>query len=250
MTDQKVQLNSIIDELFFQLAKYKNENEELVKINKELTDKYNTDIKSKNNEISNFSKVSSIISANKELNECKQYIKLLESQLEKFKKVNKEESVEIKKEDVETKEPEIKKEVVETKEPEIKKKVIAKKETETKKEQIVETKKEQIVETKKEQIVEIKKEQIVEIKKEPKTKKEVIETKKEPETKKEETVETEDNIFDIDNFEDINGYELLQYKKKYYLRDLETNEIYNIINYKPDSVIGLMSNNRIKLHTK
>jgi hypothetical protein len=205
MTDQKVQLNSIIDELFFQLAKYKNENEELVKINKELTDKYNTDIESKNNEISNFSKVSSIISANKELNECKQYIKLLESQLEKFKKINKEESVEIKKE------------VIETKEPEIKKEVVAKKE---------------VVETK-----------------EPEIKKEVI-VKKEPETKKEETVETEDNIFDIDNFEDINGYELLQYKKKYYLRDLETNEIYNIVNYKPDSVIGLMSNNRIKLHTK
>ena len=199
MTDQKVQLISIIDELFFQLDKFKNENEELVIKNKELTDKYNTDIQNKNNEISNFSKVSSIISANKELNDCKQYIKVLESQLDKIKKT--------------------KDEPVKT--------------VETKKEKTVETKKEKTVKTKKENTVET-----VETK-EPVGTTETVETK-----------EPEKTVFDIEHFEDINGYELIQYKKKYYFRDLETNEIYNILNYKPDSVIGLMSNNKIKLHTK
>jgi hypothetical protein len=47
--------------------------------------------------------------------------------------------------------------------------------------------------------------------------------------------------FDPNHFEDINGYELTSYKKKYYLRDLETNELYNIVNNKPDKIIGLLS---------
>ena len=47
--------------------------------------------------------------------------------------------------------------------------------------------------------------------------------------------------FDPDNFEEINGYELICYKKKYYLRDLETNELYDIDNNMPNKVVGLIS---------
>lgn len=48
-------------------------------------------------------------------------------------------------------------------------------------------------------------------------------------------------LFNPDNFEDINGYELISYKKNYYLRDLETNELYNVVHNKPGEIIGLLS---------
>ena len=47
--------------------------------------------------------------------------------------------------------------------------------------------------------------------------------------------------FNPDEYEDLNGYELLCYKKKYYLRDLETSEIYDINDYKPNKVVGLIT---------
>jgi len=54
--------------------------------------------------------------------------------------------------------------------------------------------------------------------------------------------------FDPESFEEINGYELLVYKKKYYLRDLETDELYSIDNNKPDKVVGLINNKgKVKL---
>jgi hypothetical protein len=196
MTDTRTHLNSIFNDLFNELDKYKTENEKLLRLNKELTEKYKTDMENKNNEISNFSKVSSIVSANKELNENKQYIKLLESQLEKFKKSKKDE--------------------------EINKKVTNNEEIEVTKEAV--------------------KEPVIEVTKEP-----VIEKCVNDEVKISKV--TIKDTFDVEQFEDINGYELLQYKKKYYLRDLETNEIYDIQDYKPKTVIGLMSNSRIKLHS-
>jgi predicted RNase H-like nuclease (RuvC/YqgF family) len=55
-------------------------------------------------------------------------------------------------------------------------------------------------------------------------------------------LQKEEVDFDPDNFEEINGYELMLYKKNYYLRDLETNELYNIVNNKPDSVVGFINN--------
>ena len=61
----------------------------------------------------------------------------------------------------------------------------------------------------------------------------IVEPKK---SKKEINVE-----FNVDNFEDINGFELTSYKKNYYLRDLETNELYNIIDNKPGKIIGLLN---------
>ena len=79
-----------------------------------------------------------------------------------------------------------------------------------------------------------------------KNKKEVEETK----PKKEADVELvqqakpkKDDIFDPEEFDEINGYELLMYKKKYYLRDLETNELYNINDNKPNIVVGYIGTN-------
>lgn len=55
--------------------------------------------------------------------------------------------------------------------------------------------------------------------------------------------------FNIDTFEDINGFELTSYKKNYYLRDLETNELYDINNNKPGKIIGLLnSKGKIKFN--
>ena len=64
----------------------------------------------------------------------------------------------------------------------------------------------------------------------PLTKEPIVETKKK--------VNSE---FNVDNFEDINGFELTSYKKNYYLRDLETNELYDIYNNKPGKIVGLLN---------
>jgi hypothetical protein len=63
-------------------------------------------------------------------------------------------------------------------------------------------------------------------------------------------IKKEINIeFDVDNFEDVNGFELTIYKKKYYLRDLETNELYDIVDNKPGKIIGLLnSKGKIKFN--
>ena len=54
--------------------------------------------------------------------------------------------------------------------------------------------------------------------------------------------------FDPEEFEEVNGYELLVYKKNYYLRDLETDELYSIQSNKPDKVVGLINNKgKVKL---
>ena len=54
--------------------------------------------------------------------------------------------------------------------------------------------------------------------------------------------------FDIENFEDINGYDLITYKSNYYLKNLETNEIFDIKLNKPDKVVGLInSKGKVKL---
>jgi hypothetical protein len=55
--------------------------------------------------------------------------------------------------------------------------------------------------------------------------------------------------FNVDSFEDVNGFELTSYKKNYYLRDLETNELYDIIDNKPGKIIGLLnSKGKIKFN--
>ena len=73
----------------------------------------------------------------------------------------------------------------------------------------------------------------------PQTKEPIVENKK---SKK----ETE---FNVDTFEDVNGFELISYKKNYYLRDLETNELYDVVDNKPGKVIGLInSKGKIKFN--
>jgi hypothetical protein len=69
----------------------------------------------------------------------------------------------------------------------------------------------------------------------------------------EETVNECDKFekFDPEKFEDLNGYELLLYKTNYYLRDLETSELYdiNIDENKPGKVVGLINGKgKVKLN--
>ena len=53
--------------------------------------------------------------------------------------------------------------------------------------------------------------------------------------------EKQNEEFDPDKYIEINGFELLLYKKKCYLKDLETAELYDIVNYKPNKNIGLIN---------
>jgi hypothetical protein len=60
--------------------------------------------------------------------------------------------------------------------------------------------------------------------------------------------DNESYSFDPEQFEELNGYELLVYKKNYYLRDLETDELYSILYNKPDKIVGLINNKgKVKL---
>lgn len=67
---------------------------------------------------------------------------------------------------------------------------------------------------------------------------------------KERKVSTESEpTFDPDLFEDISGYELIIYKKCYYLKDLETDEIHDIVNYKPNTKVGFInSSGKVKFN--
>ena len=57
--------------------------------------------------------------------------------------------------------------------------------------------------------------------------------------------------FDPDNFEDIEGYELIMYKNNYYLKDLENLTIHTIIdNNIGDDVGYINSSGKIKLNKK
>ena len=49
------------------------------------------------------------------------------------------------------------------------------------------------------------------------------------------------NNFNPEDFEEVNGFELLFYKNTYYLRDLETNELYDILNNKQNNIVGLVN---------
>ena len=82
-----------------------------------------------------------------------------------------------------------------------------------------------------------------------KKKEDKIEEKKEEKNIKEKY--SNESEFNPDEYEDLNGYELLCYKKKYYLRDLETSEIYDINDYKPNKVVGLITKGgKMKLNIK
>lgn len=61
----------------------------------------------------------------------------------------------------------------------------------------------------------------------------------------------EEKEFDPDNFEEIEGYELIMYKKNYYLKDLENLTIHTIINDTVGDEVGYInSSGKIKLNKK
>ena len=74
-------------------------------------------------------------------------------------------------------------------------------------------------------------------------------TKKSTEKHIKKSKEINNDIINIDNFIEINGFELMMYKKKYYIRDLETNQLYDIQNNKQNKVVGIYNTitNKIKL---
>ena len=75
----------------------------------------------------------------------------------------------------------------------------------------------------------------------------VVEEK--PKKRKKSKQQNNEDKFDPETFEDINGYELLVYKNKYYLRDLETSELYDIVNNKPNHIVGLInSKSKVKFN--
>jgi hypothetical protein len=66
---------------------------------------------------------------------------------------------------------------------------------------------------------------------------------------KKKSKEISNESFNPDNFIEINGYDLIMYKKKYYLRDLETNQLYDIQNNSPNKFIGIYTiNGKVKLN--
>ena len=201
------------------LEKYKKENEE-----------YKNKINTLEEDNTNFKKVSFVQSMNKQLTEKMNYITILEGQLQKYK--NKDEIILEVKQNSSIKEEENKEESIkQNKEENVK---------QNKEESIKQNKEESIKQNKEESIKQNKGEQN---NKSKKKKEEKVEDKKEDKVEEKNIKEKYSNEteFNPDEYEDINGYELLCYKKKYYLRDLETSEIYDINDYKPNKIVGLIT---------
>lgn len=57
----------------------------------------------------------------------------------------------------------------------------------------------------------------------------------------------QEDIFNVDNFEPIDGYELIKYKKTYYLVQEETNRVFSIIKNKVGKHIGNLKSGKMKL---
>ena len=166
-----------LDCILLDIEKYEDIYNENIKLKKELenkTNQYNImdkEMTNQRDELNNMSKVSMIQSINKQLEEKNNYIKILESQLDKLRNKNKTEI---------SHEPSPK--VYQPPSPKVYEDVLRK------------------------------------------------------------------VTFDPEEFEEVNGYELLVYKKNYYLRDLETDELYSIQSNKPDKVVGLINNKgKVKL---
>lgn len=173
------------------VKKLESHNMKLVETNTMLNNELETiteKLQSKTDDVTNLTKVSIVQTLSKQVDEKNNMIRILESQLEKYKS----------------------KKVENTSEKELKEIELVVEEKPKKHPEVV-------------------------IEEKPKNQQEVVVEEK----SKKQTKTTDD--FDPDNFEDINGYELMMYKKKYYLRDLETNELYTIVNNKQDKVIGFIN---------
>ena len=197
--------------------------EQINKLTLELEVKAN-ELKLKNEELKDFAKFSLIQKVNKQLEEKNNYIQILESQLDKLKK---NQSVVSKQTQNENMSEEHKLSPIIVEEP-IKKSIDVPIE-----EPIKKSKSKQVIEP-----IEgpIKEELVEEQPKKTKKKNKMIE-------------EFRNDNFNPENFIEINGYELIMYKKQYYLRDLETNQLYDILNNNPNNVVGLYTiNGKVKLN--
>ena len=224
-TDLINKLNEYNNNILQENEKYKKENEE-----------YKNKINTLEEDNTNFKKVSFVQSMNKQLTEKINYITILEGQLQKYK--NKDEIILEVKQNSSIKEEENKEEnkeesIKQNKEESIK---------QNKEESIKQNKEESIKENKQNKEESVKQNKEEQNNKSKKKKKDKVENKEdkveEKNIKEKYSNETE---FNPDEYEDINGYELLCYKKKYYLRDLETSEIYDINDYKPNKIVGLIT---------
>ena len=241
ISDQQLEITKLSSSLETIDNKYL---EQIKKLNLDLETK-TQELKQKNEELKNFAKFSIIQKVNKQLEEKNNYIQILESQLEK----NRKNVSPVSPKKQETNDIELTKTIEENiiKEP---------KEKSGKKKNIID---DEINEEPKEKSG--KKKNIIddEINEEPKEKtgkkKNIIEDDineepKEKTGKKKNIIEEfRNDTFNPDNFTEINGYQLMMYKKIYYLRDLETNQLYNIENYKPNIVAGIYTiNGKVKLN--
>jgi len=284
----------------------------LTKINNSMVSEINSknkQLKLKDDEIANFTKVSFIQSLNKQLNEKENHIKFLEAQLNKYKKQTEnittskittsnklkqrkqQEAEELEQEEAE----ELAREEAEELAQEEADKLAREEAEELAQEEADELAREEAEKLAREEADKLAREEAEELAREAeqeaklnknknkKNKQEIIieesvdqladKTNKKKKKKQlveqpiEESIEQSDEpsklsvevvpekqvmneyIFDINDFEEINGYELIQYKKKYYLRDLETNELYGILNNEPYTVVGLISSHgKVKFH--
>jgi hypothetical protein len=207
ISDENEKYRKQVEELKLQISNLitkETHNNLLLEKYKKENEEYKNKINTLEEDNTNFKKVSFVQSMNKQLTEKMNYITILEGQLQKYK--NKDEIILEVKQNSSVKEESIK----ENKEESIKEQYI--------KESVKETTKDSNNKSKK--------------------KKEECNKVEEKDIKEKYSNETE---FNPDEYEDINGYELLCYKKKYYLRDLETSEIYDINDYKPNKVVGLIT---------
>ena len=196
ITEANINMTEKIKTLESINMKLEKENDTINMELKTLTEK----LQIKTDDVTNLTKVSIVQTLSKQVNEKDNMIRILESQLEKYK--NKKVETETVSE-VEEKPKKIKEEVVVEEKP--------KKQP--------------------------KEEVVVEEKPKKQTKEEVVVEEKPKKQIKEDVV----NDFDPDNFEELNGFELMMYKKKYYLRDLETNELYSIMNNVQDKIVGFIN---------
>ncbi len=228
---QTLNIVKMFEDLNAELDEYEKENSKLLEQLQEKTHaitELNTKLKQKSEDLANMTKVSVMQSLSKQLNEKNSYIQILESQLEKLKNTNQ----------ALNNIPNSPKYKVDTPylnppntitEPAIVSNDLVQEDVKPKKKK----KEKEIIKNNNES-------EIIEPIEEPEL--HVSTTPTQTKKKKEPVVEHKET-FEPDNFEDINGYELIVYKKKYYLRDLETNELYDIVNNQPKTIVGLISTN-------
>jgi len=256
--------------------------EQINKLSSELELKVN-ELKQKNEELTDFAKFSILQRVNKQLEEKNNYIKILESQLEKSKNrqpvspktivgkpqvedkpiiiseqpkaiievenntiiVNEEPQLQFVEKPKKPKKSQI---IHEDKPVLVEEKVVLKEESLRKVEDKPIREEEKVVQVE-EKVVQI--EEKVVIKEEPMQEVEdKVVNQDKPKEKQRKIKEINNDNFNPDNFIEINGYELMMYKKKYYIRDLETNQLYDIQDNKPNNIVGLYNTitGKIKLN--